>query len=883
MKRRCGQRHYYRVVMPTGSTFETWFTTNLPNAQKNVWPPKYLAAPFTESAATLAWDLHVQLSTRIATQDLPLHSGEEKSALDSLYKLFEQTRGALQKQGPTNGELTSIVLHVLNEKVRPVTAYWHGVVGDGAFVHADEAGNFRADLLGLQLELRLLADFLGYAARGVAYHDARIVKEPSSPVARYSPPPLEAVTGAPFLKDLTVAELTSIKARRAALQVAAPDDDFAGVALSGGGIRSATFSLGVLTALSRVGLYRQLDYLSTVSGGGYVGTLLSTWAKAVARPLEEKSTPEEQAASIKRLQDGPFVNDATTEHLRDRSRYLVEDGFAGLARAALPIALGILAAAAALMLTSAVTLPLVWAGATIFESLSAHAGVCGFVAALFIIVAAVTTRIPATRVLAIDLSVKVLLAACLLLLPRAAVLAVDALQAQLASALPKLAQLIEPRALLGAVPAILTGIGSVLKKRATTLRVALLVLAASPLVAYVIGLSWLASSVGAPHLPRLALEDPCDFWYAGLLATLCILYLIDVNEHSPLGFYRDRLVSAYCVDVANDAIVSDVRPPSMNELTTLSPIHLVNATINLPASRARNDRGRGAANAVFSRHGWTYPHEKQGRLETTHAPPPTDLNIGLAMAISGAAVAPMMGTMTPSGATPWLTLLNLRLNAWLPTPGRSSWWIPSGAFLLLELLGKVGVNGHRLNASDGGHFENLGVYELIRRRCKYIIAIDGEADPDLACGGLMNLIQLARVDFGADIQINPRGLKLNAERFSQTHLLFGKIKYADGGEGNLLYLKLSVTGDEPAHLLAYRAREPVFPHHSTADQVFSEEQFECYRALGQHLGESLFRTELVGSLAANAQRRSTDPSADAVNLGEWFEHIDSALNRRTTS
>jgi hypothetical protein len=248
------------------------------------------------------------------------------------------------------------------------------------------------------------------------------------------------------------------------------------------------------------------------------------------------------------------------------------------------------------------------------------------------------------------------------------------------------------------------------------------------------------------------------------------------------------------------------------------------------------------------------------------------------MAISGGAVSPYLGTLTPAGASPWLTLLNLRLNAWLPNPGKRA-SPPWGYHLLRELLGIVGLNASRINVSDGGHFENLGAYELIRRRCRYIVAIDGEADPEFGCGALINLIRLARIDFGVDIRIDPRKFKLNADRYSHAHLAVGKITYPNGAVGTLLYVKLSVTGDEPSHLLAYRTRESVFPHHSTADQVFDEEQFECYRALGQHVGEYLFRAELVGALAGQANARSRNPDAPPVLMKEWIDAIERALDR----
>jgi len=141
-----------------------------------------------------------------------------------------------------------------------------------------------------------------------------------------------------------------------------------------------------------------------------------------------------------------------------------------------------------------------------------------------------------------------------------------------------------------------------------------------------------------------------------------------------------------------------------------------------------------------------------------------------------------------------------------------------------------------LNLSDGGHFENLGMYELIRRRCRYVIAIDGEADPDYRFEGLGGAVRKCRNDFGIDIVINPRPIHLK-DGINGAHCVVGRIHYPEGEDkhGWLLYIKSSATGDEPADVEEYRREHPDFPQQSTIEQFFTESQFESYRMLGLHV------------------------------------------------
>jgi len=151
-------------------------------------------------------------------------------------------------------------------------------------------------------------------------------------------------------------------------------------------------------------------------------------------------------------------------------------------------------------------------------------------------------------------------------------------------------------------------------------------------------------------------------------------------------------------------------------------------------------------------------------------------------------------------------------------------------------------------ASDGGHFENLGIYELVRRRCRRIICVDAGADPQRTFGDLGNAIQKCRVDFGVDIEIDTHPLSIDLiDGRSKDAFSIGIINYPVTEDSPpfraLIYIKPSIPkGWEqlPVDILSYRARHPEFPHEPTHDQWFTEAQFESYRQLGYLVGLKAF-------------------------------------------
>jgi hypothetical protein len=163
------------------------------------------------------------------------------------------------------------------------------------------------------------------------------------------------------------------------------------------------------------------------------------------------------------------------------------------------------------------------------------------------------------------------------------------------------------------------------------------------------------------------------------------------------------------------------------------------------------------------------------------------------------------------------------------------------AAILNELFGRKSAENPYVYLSDGGHFENLGIYEMVQRRCHRIVVSDVACDAQYHFEDLANAVRKIRIDMGIPIEF-PDGLQI-ATGSNGSHYAVGSIKYGiiDRGapDGVLIYLKASLSGDEPIDVLNYGKSHPEFPHESTADQWFTEAQFESYRALGQHMADSL--------------------------------------------
>ena len=235
------------------------------------------------------------------------------------------------------------------------------------------------------------------------------------------------------------------------------------------------------------------------------------------------------------------------------------------------------------------------------------------------------------------------------------------------------------------------------------------------------------------------------------------------------------------------------------------------------------------------------------RPTTAYAYPDGGVHLGTAMAISGAATTPNAGRYTSTPMAFLLTVFNIRLGWWMGNPRHDVSWRRAGPrnglmYLVSELFGTATDRQKHVYLSDGGHFENLGIYELVRRRCSLIIACDAEEDPSFSFTGLGDAIRKCFVDFGVRIKIDLKDLRPGEDKLTKSHFVTGDIHYRDGSIGTLIYIKASMNGDEPADLCAYRAQHDCFPHQSTTEQFFEESQFESYHRLGLHIGKEVCET-----------------------------------------
>lgn len=364
-------------------------------------------------------------------------------------------------------------------------------------------------------------------------------------------------------------------------------------------------------------------------------------------------------------------------------------------------------------------------------------------------------------------------------------------------------------------------------------------------------------------------------WYLAILAALATFVfwiagtILDPNEYSLHGFYRDRLVRSYLgasnADTPAPDSVWNIRTddlPLADTLTSVeaaqcgAPFHIVNTSVNLFGSKDLRVQQRHCDSFVLT-------PLCCGSWATNYAPTPQRLYLGTALAISGAAVSSNAGLATHGAAIAALmTFFNMRLGYWfgnprfvVKKPRKRPPFAPT--YLFAEGFSATNEDQAFVNLSDGGHFDNLGLYELVRRRCRYIIVVDAECDPTYSFSSLAQAIRMVRIDFDVSIQIDVEALApLPGTRFARGHWTLGKIIYKDPNkddnvpfpdrglrkdgeiEGQLLYIKSSFLAEDKndhisADVIEYAKRHARFPHDTTADQFFTEQQFESYRKLAE--------------------------------------------------
>ena len=403
------------------------------------------------------------------------------------------------------------------------------------------------------------------------------------------------------------------------------------------------------------------------------------------------------------------------------------------------------------------------------------------------------------------------------------------------------------------------------------------------------------------------LNDFDDLRFYGVFIVIILLgllfsYFFEINIFGLSQFYRNRLVRCFLgatrwapgvrkphpftkFDFKDDMPLSDLKKDFRG------PFPIFNCTLNLAGSADLAVRTRHSASFSLTPLRCGSDRPKVGYAPTGNSNPHSrrpgfagGVKLGQAIAISGAAVSPNMGYNTSPLVALLLTMFNVRLGWWFPNPGKHAWGASGLRFSLYyltkELLGIAGENRQFLNVTDGGHFENLGVYELIRRRCKVIIACDAECDEVLQFGALGNLVRICATDFGAVIDIEVKSIREQKDDHSLAHCTVGKIKYSNGSIGYLIYLKASVTGDEDIGIAQYRSSHPSFPHETTANQFFTEDQFESYRKLGLHIVHHALRGSQPGDDPLSVAEKLADVTAPTGVASEAFLKHTNALQHK---
>ena len=176
-----------------------------------------------------------------------------------------------------------------------------------------------------------------------------------------------------------------------------------------------------------------------------------------------------------------------------------------------------------------------------------------------------------------------------------------------------------------------------------------------------------------------------------------------------------------------------------------------------------------------------------------------------------------------------------------PQQGRDTWRArdPKAriAPILSEMLGWTTDANPYVFLSDGSHFDNLGLWEMVLRRVRHIVIVDSGCDPKCQFEDLATAVRRARVDRGAEITFDTAAMNALRDDPVKPHVVTGTIRYLEAPPevlGSIVYVKPGLSNDEPVDIITYRKAHPEFPHESTANQWFTDAQFESYRALGFH-------------------------------------------------
>ena len=696
-----------------------------------------------------------------------------------------------------------------------------------------------------------------------------------------------------------------------------------GMAVSGGGIRSATFSLGVMQAIAKNDWLKHFDYLSTVSGGGYLGSSLSFFLKGVWNTQQEekiqfaanqgqfpygwegKPKSELKDTARQTVPKGFLYKEGILRFLRQHGNYLFPGrGLTFLAFVAaylrgfvmnfvvyfpwLTLILIIL-----FLSTEAMKGPISNFIPSGLGSLSGMFQACILATFAFIVscifFAIGTGCIKKTNTayqVRTNFSKKVRY--LLILIVMLAVLGLVEVADQGLEELVKEGSKDLLKKVTGLITA-LTGLFAALKGflksgEEKSAGAGIWVAAGSGLLLFGLlllsyeyfkhlNVDWSSASNPVKSVPLI-------LFACWLISSIVLGCLTNLNYLYVHRYYRDRLMEAYMPDLSklfrgkwdDKWLGKEANNTSLSSLSEHKlPYHIINTNIVLVDSWIPKFKGRGGDNFILSP---LYCGSNATGWRKTKSFMNNRMSLATAMAISGAALNPNTGVggdgMTRNRLLSMvLNLLNLRLGYWAPNPRKAAYQKQYPNFLWpISFFFDHKADKSFIEISDGGHFENLALYELFRRRLKTILVIDAGMDSNYTFEDLGNVLEKVRADFGiaVDIKLDPLipdkkkpGAASNASRIAESGFVVGtihypKIKTGPSGdssieteefEGDLIYIKTTYVENFynnrklPKDVVTYKNLNSLFPDQPTSDQFFDEKQFEAYRILGHEIGEDM--------------------------------------------
>jgi hypothetical protein len=659
-----------------------------------------------------------------------------------------------------------------------------------------------------------------------------------------------------------------------------PGQETRAIAISGGGIRSASFGMGVLQALVANRQLSKMDYMSTVSGGGYLGSAL-TYALSLKPEKDEPAPgtdPENFPLGKRKAKGGREGGDnKLLDFIRQHSNYLlpVSDlgplSFGAVVLRSIMISLFTYVAMLSSFMAIADHLPLfddwsapVHVGDTFLE-ITTHSHfllAAAVLVAIFVLSSFVYSLWTFFTRMETSISYKSFVKGQ----KRLGILWWFVIAFVLIGVMPHIYGWLEKTVSCisaggSTIIGVITGLWRYKKAQKKEENGG----ATSDVLIYLGAFCLLYGIILISFMIGVRLVEQ-DIMWTIILCGVAVLFgvFVNLNMVGPHRMWRDRLMEAFMPNrkavrdnnwepatEADTAMMKDMCGPDNPR-----PYHIVNTNIVLVNSPAVKYRGRGGDNFIISRLYSGSDATKWAKTEDFQKTGKRGITLASAMATSAAALNPQAGVsgegITRNAAISMLlSLLNLRLGYWTTNPDRTPTLFPPNFFVpgfSHEVMGR-GFNETSRNIllSDGGHFENLAIYELIRRKVHLIVLSDGGADLQFNFDDLANAVEKVRVDFGVKISFKDEDMNqilggtagdslfVKKYNIAKKGYAIGEIKYNDGTKGTLVYIKLAMIPELPTDIYSYKGVNPDFPHQSTADQFFNEKQFEAYRELGYNV------------------------------------------------